>query len=196
MYRSVFSFLVVLAFSAFANAESPTKSNWAAGLERYAGQFHIFTEGNKEPTIQFQSRWVEPDKVFEYSSFSIGDAPKSRGVGFCFWNEKENRPEFNEIEYGDEGRLVYEGYCIDVTKTTMTWIVTSWSKDGIINQIKMTDTHNSDGLDRSIEHLTGKEDDTKIVKWTRVIKGKPDHPEHPKKSDHPSKRDHPDHPGN
>ena len=196
MYRSVFSFLVVLAFSAFANAESPTKSNWAAGLDRYAGQFHIFTEGNKEPTIQFQSHWVEPNKVFEYSFFSIGDAPISRGVGFCFWNEKENRPEFNEIEYGDEGRLVYEGYCIDVTKTTMTWIVTSWSKDGIINQIKMTDTHNSDGLDRSIEHLTGKEDDTKIVKWTRVIKGKPDHPEHPKKSDHPSKRDHPDHPGN
>ena len=190
MFRSVLSFLVVLAFSAFANAESPTKSNWAAGLDRYAGQFHIFTEGNKEPTIQFQSRWVKLNKVFEYSSFSIGDAPKSRGVGFCFWNEKENRPEFNEIEYGDEGRLVYEGYCIDVTKTTMTWIVTSWSKDGIINQIKMTDTHNSDGLDRSIEHLTGKEDDTKIVKWTRVIKGKPDHP------DHPSKRDHPDHPGN
>ena len=90
MFRSVLSFLVVLAFNGFANPESPTKSNWAAGLDRYAGQFHIFTEGNKEPTIQFQSRWVEPNTVFEYSSFSIGDAPKSRGVGFCFWNEKEN----------------------------------------------------------------------------------------------------------
>ena len=110
MSRSVLSFLVVLAFSAFANAESPTKSNWATGLDRYAGQFHIFTEGNKEPTIQFQSRWVEPNKVFEYSSFSIGDAPISRGVGFCFWNEKENRPEYNEIEYGGDGRLVYEGH--------------------------------------------------------------------------------------
>ena len=176
MFRSVLSFLVVLAFSAFANAESPTKSNWAAGLDRYAGQFHIFTEGNKEPTIQFQSRWVEPNTVFEYSSFSIGDAPKSRGVGFCFWNEKENRPEFNEIEYGDKGRLVYEGHSIDVTKTTMTWIVTSWSKDGIINQKKMTDTHNSNGLDRSIEHLSGKEEETKIVKWTRVKKRKSDHP--------------------
>ena len=62
-------------------------------------------------------------------------------------------------------------------KATMTWIVTSWSKDdGVINKKKMTDTHNSDGLDRSIEHLSGKEEETKIVKWTRVKKRKSDHP--------------------
>jgi hypothetical protein len=177
MFRSFLSCLAVLAISTFANAETPTKSNWVAGLDRYAGQFHIFTEGNNEPVTQFQSHWVVSNKVFEYSSFSIGDAPNSRGVGFCFWNEEENRPEFNEIEYGGDGRLVYEGACIDVTKTTMTWIVTSWSKDdGVINKKKMIDTHNSDGLDRSIEHLSGKEEETKIVKWTRVKKRKSDHP--------------------
>tara|TARA_B110000263_G_C15121038_1_gene424338 strand:+ start:480 stop:629 length:150 start_codon:yes stop_codon:yes gene_type:complete len=41
---------------------------------------------------------------------------------------------------------------------------------------KMTDTHNSDGLDRSIEHLSGKEEETNIVKWARVKKRKSDHP--------------------
>ena len=40
----------------------------------------------------------------------------------------------------------------------------------------MTDTHNADGLDRSIEHLSGKEEETNIVKWARVKKRKSDHP--------------------
>ena len=108
MFRFILSCLVVSAISTFANAETPTKSNWVAGLDLQAGQFHIFTKGNNEPVTQFQSHWVVSNKVFEYSSFSIRDAPNSRVVGFCFWNEKENRPEFNEIEYGGDDRLVYE----------------------------------------------------------------------------------------
>jgi len=174
MFRIVLSFLVLLTVGAISNAEPPNQSNWASGLDRYIGHFRMINEDN-EPVREFGSYWSEPNKIFQYSSFSMADGPtsSSRGVGFCFWNEKENRPEFNELEYRDGVRFVYEGYCIDMTETTMTWIVTEWSKDGILSQVKMTDTHNADGLDRTTEQITGEEDDTNVVKWVRVTENKP-----------------------
>lgn len=84
MFRTSLSFLVLLTVCAFANSESPTKSNWASGLDRYIGKFHMINDDNK-PTREIESYWVEPNKIFQYSSFSIGDGSNSRGVGFyCF----------------------------------------------------------------------------------------------------------------
>ena len=183
MFRTVLSFLVLLTVSAFAIAESPTKSNWASGLDRYIGHFRMIDNDN-QPVREFESYWAEPNKIFQYASFSMIDGPtsSSRGVGFCFWNEEENRPEFNELEFRDGERFVYVGHCIDMTKTTMTWIVTEWSKDGMLSQVKMTDTHNADGLNRSTEQIMGEEEDTNVVKWIRVTEeNREDHLEPSKK---------------
>tara|TARA_B100001750_G_C15168565_1_gene428065 strand:- start:86 stop:655 length:570 start_codon:yes stop_codon:yes gene_type:complete len=186
MFRTVLSFLVLLALSPFANAEAPSQSNWASGLDRYIGHFRMIgDDGN--PIREFESHWAEQNKIFQYASFSMIDGPtsSSRGVGFCFWNEKEKRPEFNELEFRDGERFVYEGYCVDMTKTTMTWIVTEWSKEGVLSQVKMTDTHNADGLDRSTEQIVGTEDDANVVKWIRVTKeNREDHPPYPESPDH------------
>ena len=100
-----------------------------------------------------------------------GADSSSRGVGFCFWNKKEKRLEFNELEFRDGKRFMYIGYCVDMTKTTMTWIVSEWSEKGMISQVKMTDTFTSTGLDRSTEQIMGEEseaDDSSVVKWVRV----------------------------
>lgn len=186
MFRTVLSFLVLLAVSPFANAEAPSQSNWASGLDRYIGHFRMIGDDGK-PIREFESHWAEQNKIFQYASFSMIDGPtsSSRGVGFCFWNEKEKRPEFNELEFRDGERFVYEGYCVDMTKTTMTWIVTEWSKEGVLSQVKMTDTHNADGLDRSTEQIVGTEDEANVVKWIRVTKeNREDHPPYPESPDH------------
>ena len=172
MLKLTLSILTIAAVATFTNADAPTEDNWSEGLNNYIGTFHMYTGENDEPSVAFQSHWAEPHEIFQYSSSSVGDAPASRGVGFCFWNEKEKRPEFNEIEFRDGERTVHEGYCIDMTGNTMTWIVTSWSKDGEISQIKMTDTHHKSGLNRATEHISGKKDEDQTTKWVKVSEEK------------------------
>lgn len=172
MFRPFLSFAMLLTLSTFVFAESPTTSNWSSGLNHYIGQFHLLNSDN-QPMREFESHWAEDNEIFQYASFSMIDGAdsSSRGVGFCFWNKKEKRLEFNELEFRDGERFMYVGYCVDMTKTTMTWMVSEWSEGGMISQVKMTDTFTSTGLDRSTEQLMGEEseaDDSSVVKWVRV----------------------------
>ena len=125
----------------------------------------------KEPSGYFEKHWREwePKKMTRYGYESIGeDAPWDRSAGFAFWNDKENRIEFNEISYGPDGRMAIDGYCSDVTEDTMTWVVTFWTHDGIVRQTKMTDTWTDEGIDRVIVNLVGDDMDTDTITWIRV----------------------------
>lgn len=172
MFRPFLSLVVLFTVSTFVIAESPTKSNWSSGLDHYIGHFRMLNNDN-QPVRDFESHWAEPNEIFQYASFSMIDGAdsSSRGVGFCFWNDEEERPEFNELEFRDGERFMYVGYCVDMTKTTMTWMVSEWSEEGMISQVKMTDTFTSSGHERSTEQIIGEKseaDDSNVVKWVRV----------------------------
>ena len=177
MFRFVLSFIVFFAFNSFTNADTPTEANFLRGIDRYNGEWHIIAKGSSEPIGYFESHWKE----LSFMSIGIWDETQSRSVGFCFWNEKENRAEFNEIDNGEEGCVSYAGYCLDVTATTMTWLVTGWTEKGFLRQTKMKDTFTKTGLDRTVEHLKGKKSPKVIVEWKKlnVEKSKPDHPDQP-----------------
>ena len=180
MFRSVLSFLVVLAFSTFANAETPNEATFLRGIDRYNGEWHLIAEGSTEPVGYFESHWkdIGNTKMTEFSFMSLGDGDIARVAGYCFWNKKENRAEFNEIENGEEGCLATYGYCLDVTANTMSWLVTSWTENGILRQQKMTDTFTKTGIDRVREYLEGEARNNAIIEWKKlnIEKGKPDHP--------------------
>ena len=185
MFRFVLSFIVFFAFNSFTNADTPTEANFLRGIDRYNGEWHIIAKGSSEPIGYFESHWkdIGNTKMTEFSFMSIGiwDETQSRSVGFCFWNEKENRAEFNEIDNGEEGCVSYAGYCLDVTATSMTWLVTGWTEKGFLRQTKMKDTFTKTGLDRTVEHLKGKKSPKVIVEWKKlnVEKSKPDYPDQP-----------------
>ena len=162
--------VLMLAICGISTAEPPTEANWSEHISRYVGTFHLMADDADEASFQFHSKWAEKDKVLEYSNRSIGDGPMSWSSGFCFWNAEEKRIEFNEIEYGDEGRIAAEGFCVNASKTTMTWIVTFWTHEGVVRRMAMADTFTKDGLDRSITILDGKPLPAEIIKWVRVKK--------------------------
>jgi len=104
MFRLSYFLLLILAICRIANAAPPPQQNWSDALTRYSGTFNIVKESSDEPAGVFQLKWTEPRKVAHYSFRSFGDEPAARMTGFCFWNDKENRAEFNEIEKGTTSR--------------------------------------------------------------------------------------------
>jgi hypothetical protein len=168
MFRLSYFLLLILAICGITNAAPPTQQNWSDVLNRYSGTFNIVKDSSDEPAGAFQFKWTEPRKVSHYSFRSFGDEPAARMTGFCFWNDKENRAEFNEIEYGDEGRMAVNGYCVNSSENTMTWIVSFWTQDGMVRQIAMADTFTKDGIDRSVTLLSGRPLASTTVKWVRV----------------------------
>jgi len=160
--------LLALAICGIATAAPPTEENWADALNRYAGTFNLIADGSDAPVGQFQFKWTEPGKLAHYSFRSMGDGPPAWNSGFCFWNTKENRAEFNEIEYGEEGRMAVHGYCVNSSKDTMTWIVFFWTEDGMVRRVAMADTFTKNGIDRSVTLLDGEPMPSQIVEWVRV----------------------------
>ncbi len=169
MIRLISLITLALFLCTMANAAPPTASTWWQAMDRYTGEFQMFDEAFREPTISFKNNWVEPRKLQHYSSQSMGNTPRSNMTGSVFWNDKTNRIEWNEIQYSeDKGRVASTGFCINATPNTMTWIVTSFGEDGFIRQFSMVDTFTEDGLERSVNLLRGKELEAKIYRWTRV----------------------------
>jgi len=171
MFRTVLLIVVACCFCNFTNAAPPAEKDWWESLDRYCGEWLIVDKTTKEPSGYFEKHWREwePKKMTRYGYESIGeDAPWDRSAGFAFWNDKENRIEFNEISYGPDGRMAVDGYCSDVTENTMTWVVTFWTHDGIVRQTKMTDTWTDEGIDRVIVNLIGDDMDTDTIAWIRV----------------------------
>ena len=160
--------LLVLAVCGMFAAAPPTDTDWSDLIDRYAGTYHLHADESDAPVYKFNFRWTEPGKVAEYTSRSVGDTPSSWSSGFCFWNADEKRIEFNEIEFGEEGRIAADGVCVNASKDTMTWIVTFWTQDGVIRRIAMADTFTKEGISRSVTLLDGEPMPTKIVKWIRV----------------------------
>ena len=56
MFRFVLSFLVVLAFNGFTNADTPTEANFLRGIDRYNGEWHIIAKGSSEPIAYSEIR--------------------------------------------------------------------------------------------------------------------------------------------
>ena len=160
--------LLVLSFCGMTYAAPPSQENWVDVMNRYAGTFQIMKEGSEKPAAEFTLKWAEPGKLLRYESQSSGDGPKGYMGGFCFWNEKENRVEFNEIDNADEGLMAVDGICLNATDTTATWLVTFWNKEGLVRQMIMVDTFTKDGIDRSITLLSGKALSSTTTNWVRV----------------------------
>ena len=160
--------LLALALFGIAAAAPPTEPNWADQIDRYAGKYHLHSAESDAPVFQFNFKWTEPGKIAEYNSRSMGDAPSSWSSGFCFWNDKKSRIEFNEIEFGEEGRMAVDGFCVNSSKDTMTWIVTFWTHEGVVRRIAMADTFTKKGISRSITLLDGEPLPTEIIEWVRV----------------------------
>ena len=168
MTRLFAACLFLFAICTLATAAPPTKANWSEQIDRYAGTFHLLAEGSDAPVYQFNFTWTEPGKVAEYNARSVGGGDSSWSSGFCSWNPKTNRIEFNEIELGEEGRVAADGFCVNSSKDTMTWIVTFWTQEGMVRRIAMADTFTSKWISRSITLLEGKPLPTEIVEWVRV----------------------------
>ena len=168
MTRMLSICLFALTICSLAVAAPPSEETWSDQLGRYAGNYHLHADDSDTPVYQFKFKWTEPGKVAEYHSRSVGDAPFSWSSGFCFWNSEKKRIEFNEIEFGEEGRVAVDGVCVNASKDTMTWIVTFWTQDGVIRRIAMADTFTKEGISRSVTLLDGEPMPTKIVKWIRV----------------------------
>ena len=169
MIRLISLITLAVLICGIASAAPPTQQNWWEAMDRYTGEFQMFDEDYREPTISFQNNWVEPRKLQHYSSRSMGNAPFQHMTGFVSWNEERNRIEWSEIMYSeDEGRIASSGYCINATPNTMTWIVTSFGEDGFRRKFSMVDTFTEKGLERSVSLLQGKELERKIYKWDRV----------------------------
>ena len=161
--------LLALAMCGIAAAAPPTEANWSEHMNQYAGKFHLHADGSDAPVYEFNFKWTEPGKIAEYTSRSVGDAPSSRSSGFCFWNAEEKRVEFNEIEFGkEEGRIAVDGFCVNASKDTMTWIVTFWTQEGVVRRIAMADTFTKNGISRAVTLLDGEPLPTEIVEWIRV----------------------------
>ena len=160
--------VIALALTSIAVAAPPTEKNWSDQISRYAGQYHLHADGSDAPLYQFSFKWADSGKVAQYTNRSIGDTPFSWSTGFCFWNPKNNRIEFNEIEYGDEGRMSVDGFCVNSSENTMTWIVTFWTSEGVVRRMAMADTFTKTGISRSITLLDGKPLPTEIVEWVKV----------------------------
>lgn len=160
--------LLALAICGIAAAAPPTEENWSDHIGRYAGKFHLHADGSDDPVYQFSFKWTEPGKVAEYTSRSVGDDAFSWSSGFCFWNAEKKRIEFNEIEFGEEGRMAVEGVCVNSSEDTMTWIVTFWTHEGLVRRMAMADTFTKEGISRSITLLEGEPLPTEIVEWIRV----------------------------
>ena len=171
MLRNVFMFAIVFAFCGVTNANPPSENDWWEALDRYCGEWLIVDEKTKEPSGYFEKHWFEwePKKITRYGYESIGDeTPWSRSAGFAFWNDKTNRIEFNEIDFGTDGRMAIDGYCENVTEDTMTWVVTFWTHEGIIRRTRMTDTWTEEGIERVVVNLMGDDMDTDTIAWVKV----------------------------
>ena len=168
MTRLITICLFALAICGIAVAAPPTEKDWSDHIGRYAGKYHLRTADSDTPIYEFNFTWAESGKVAQYSNRSIGDTPFSWSSGFCFWNADKKRIEFNEVEYGEEGRMAVDGFCVNSSKDTMTWIVTFWTHEGVVRRIAMADTFTKDGISRAITLLDGDPLPTEIVKWIRV----------------------------
>lgn len=168
MIRISSMFLFAIAICSIAFAAPPTEKDWSEHIGRYAGNYKLHADDSDAPVYEFNFKWTKPGKIAEYSSRSVGDGSFSWSSGFCFWNPAKNRIEFNEIEFGEEGRMAVDGFCVNSSKDTMTWIVTFWTHEGVVRRIAMADTFTKDGIDRAITLLDGEPLPTEIVKWIRV----------------------------
>ena len=150
------------------DAAPPTEQDWWTGIGRYIGTFDLVTDKSDEPSGQFTMRWEEPFKLTDYAFHAAGKTVEVSS-GFSYWNATAKRPEFTEIEEGPEGRLVYDGYCSDMTPTTMTWKCRAWNSTGVVRTFTIIDTMDLDGnFSRAIEDVTGKPFPMKVIKWTRA----------------------------
>ncbi|MAJ47818.1 MAG: hypothetical protein CBC35_11220 [Planctomycetes bacterium TMED75] len=154
--------------AATLDAAPPTEQDWWTGFGRYVGTFDLVTDQSDEPSGQFTMRWEEPFKLTDYAFHGAGDTVEVSS-GFGFWNASTKRAEFTEIEEGPEGRLVYDGYCSDMTATTMTWKCRAWDSTGVVRTFTVVDTMDANGdFTREIKDVTGKPFPMKIIKWTRA----------------------------
>ena len=64
--------------------------------------------------------------------------------------------------------MAVNGYCVNSSVNTMTWIVSFWTQDGMVRQIAMADTFTKDGIDRSVTLLSGRPLESRTVKWVRA----------------------------
>ena len=152
-----------------ASAAPPTEDTWWQTMDRYTGKWRTKSKGYREPTQEFQNEWVEPRKLQNFSSKSIGNAPRSDMTGFVRWSKENERIEWSEVsDSEDEGRTMATGYCINSTPKTVTWIVTVYGEEGFIRQFSMVDTFEEEGLTRSISLLRGEELERETTSWVPV----------------------------
>ncbi len=164
----VLSASIALGAVAALEAAPPTEDNWWMGVGRYTGDFHLSADGSDAPIGKFSMRWVKPFEVSSYTYLAAGDQAQTN-TGFCMWNDATKRAEFTEVEQGSEGRVIYQGYCSDMTPTSMTWTCRCWSEQGEIRQFTVTDTMDANGnLGRTMKVTKGTPTPVNFVKWIRT----------------------------